>query len=151
MRDRVLHLGVRRPILITHAQFDFSQPRLTESDLQSEAAASYVYNKQTKVDLSQVIIAQIDFVVLLTDIIPLIYPDNGLQAFDGLKDDEMLAKASQLKQCKAALAAWNCTFKENFSPSKVSKKHKSVFLYVGLTEIYYQYVYLPCETHFECS
>ena len=82
MRDRILPLGVRRPIQITRDSFDFSQEPISEADLESEFKYSQVYDGETKRSLARILKAQIDLAIVLTDIIALVYPINSLKSFD---------------------------------------------------------------------
>lgn len=138
LRDRILPLGVRRPIQITRDHFNFSQPKLDEKDLEAEFGSSRVYDRETKMDLAQIFFAQLDLAVELTDTISYVYPVNGFRSFDQLDYNAMLSMLSKIEHCKENLDKWHWNFKKAVAPQSWSKKHKSVFLYSGLTSIYYQ-------------
>jgi hypothetical protein len=138
LRDRILPLGVRRPIQITRGNFDFSQPKLSENDLEPEFTTSRVYDRETKRDLARVFFAQLDLAVELTDAISYVYPVNGFRSFDLLDYNSMLSMPSKIERCKTTLNAWHTKFKEILPAGAWQNKHKSVSLYSGLTSIYYQ-------------
>lgn len=142
MRDRILPLGVRRPIEIGHEQFDFSQPRLGESDLEHEFDSSHVYDKATKIELARILVAQIDLAVALTDVISLVYPATGFSSFDTLDYNAMRSMSPKVKQCMNALGRSYSAFQNSCTTPSQMMMHESVSLYNGLTRIYYQYVFL---------
>lgn len=139
-RDRILPLGVRRPIQITRENFDFSQPKLSEKDLEPEFGSSCVYDRETKRDLARVFLTQLHLAVELTDALSYVYPVNGFRSFDKLDYNTMILMPSKIEKCKESLDAWYSRFKECVLPS--ARKHKSVSLYTGLTSIYFQYVFM---------
>ncbi|KAH7386394.1 hypothetical protein BKA64DRAFT_142607 [Cadophora sp. MPI-SDFR-AT-0126] len=138
LRDRILPLGVRRCIQITGANFDFSQPRLCQKDLEPEFRCSCVYDTETKRDLAQVFLVQLDLAVELTDALSYVYPANGFRSFDKLDYNDVMSMPKKIEQCQDSLDAWHARFVEWVVPGEWSKKHKSVILYSGLTSIYFQ-------------
>jgi hypothetical protein len=138
LRDRILPLGVRRPIHITHSTFDFSQPKLSANDLEPEFGKSRVYDEETKRDLATVLLAQIDLAIELTDPISYIYPANGFQSFDKLGYGDRLLMQPKIKRCGESLDIWHSGFEQSIGAGTWPTKHKSVVLCAGLTSIYYQ-------------
>jgi hypothetical protein len=138
LRDRILPLGVRRSIQITRDNFDFTQAKISEKDLEPEFGSSRVYDRETKRDLARVFLAQLDLAVELTDAISYVYPVNGFRSFDKLDYNTMILMPSKIERCKENLDAWYSRFKECVVPGVWPKKHKSVSLYSGLTLIYFQ-------------
>jgi hypothetical protein len=137
LRDRILPLGVRRPIQITRENFDFSQPKLSEKDLEPELSTSRVYDKDTKRDLVRIFVAQLDLAVELTDAISYVYPVNGFRSFDFLDYNSMLLMPMKIERCKKRLDTWHSGFKEMLPPGTCFK-HKAISLYSGLALMYYQ-------------
>lgn len=137
---------MRRPIQITRESFDFAQSKLCLTDLEQEFETSLVYDKETKIGLAKVFLAQLDLAVELTDLISYIYPANGFQSLDKLDSKNMLLMRSKILQCKKGLDAWNANSKRSICRSGWAKKHKSFALYSGMTSIYYQCVCSPLNT-----
>ena len=138
LRDRILPLGVRRPIQITHNHFNFSQARLSAKDLEPEFGTSRVYDRETKRDLARIFLAQLELAVELTDAISYVYPVNGFRSFDQLDYNTMHLMPPKIERCKDNLDAWYTKFKELIVLRALSNKHKSISLYSGLASIYYQ-------------
>jgi hypothetical protein len=138
LRDRILPLGVRRPIQITRDNFDFSQSRLSVKDLEPEFGNSNVYDRETKSHLARIFLSQLDLAIELTDLFSYIYPANGFQSYDRLDWNATLLSLSKIKRCRESLDTWNSNFRKSILSAAGSTKHKSVSLYSGLTSIYYQ-------------
>ncbi|KAK0111564.1 hypothetical protein ONS95_001915 [Cadophora gregata] len=138
LRDRILPLGVRRCIQITRDNFDFTQSRLSEEDLEPEFRSSCVYDAETKRELAQVFLVQLDLAVELTDTLSHVYPANGFRSFDKLDYNDVMSMPRKMEICQDRLDEWHARFVEWVVPGDWSKKHKSVILYSGLTSIYFQ-------------
>ncbi|PVH69031.1 hypothetical protein DL98DRAFT_661897 [Cadophora sp. DSE1049] len=138
IRDRILPLGVRRCIQITRENFDFSQSRLCEKDLEPEFRSSCVYDAETKRELAQVFLVQLDLAVELTDALSDLYPATGFRSFDKLDYNDVMSMPKKIEQCQVDLDSWHARFVEWVVPGEWSNKHKSVILYSGLTSIYFQ-------------
>ncbi|WKT52011.1 hypothetical protein QSH57_002525 [Fusarium oxysporum f. sp. vasinfectum] len=78
-RDRVLTLGLRKPLQITPSSFNVSLDPITPDDLANEAETSAVYDSRTKRQLADIINYQCRLAVLLTDTLSICYGPN---AFD---------------------------------------------------------------------
>lgn len=139
LRDRIISLGVRRPLQIGSADFVTHQPLLSFGDVQSEIGRSKVYSPNTKVLLNQLTVALCELAMVLTEVIMLLYPLHG--SIDSiLSTEEKVAQSlSLLATCRSALVGW---FKKIFmsfpQPSRIGDVHKSVILYTDLIYIYYQ-------------
>jgi hypothetical protein len=138
LRDRILPLGVRRPIQITRNNFDFSQSKLSAKDLEPEFGSSHVYDIETKSDLARIFLSQLDLAIELTDPISYVYPANGFLSYDKLDYNATLLILSKIERCRKSLDTWNSKFRKSIPSGAGSSKHKSVSLYSGLTSIYYQ-------------
>ena len=138
IRDRILPLGVRRCIQITRDNFDLSQSRLCEKDLEPEFRNSYVYDAETKRELAQVFLVQLDLAVELTDALSYLYPVTGFRSFDKLNYNDVMSMPKKIEQSQVELDSWHARFVEWIVPGDWSNKHKSVILYSGLTSIYFQ-------------
>lgn len=139
LRDRIIAVGVRRPIQITPNHFDFSQSSMTEQDFAGELARSKVYDPETKALLVRTFILQCQLAIALTSTIMTIYPLNGI-TFPASNLSRLSKLISQIDDSKALLAKWmekaKCQLDPN--PEKLTALHKSTNLYSDITYIYYQ-------------
>lgn len=78
LRDRIIALGVRRPLQITPDHFDISQDVVTELDISGEMEQSQVYDAETKLLLAKIFIVQCHFAMAVTSTIMAIYPLDGV-------------------------------------------------------------------------
>lgn len=139
MRDRILPLGVRRSIQITEENFDFSQPMLSEEDLEPEFDHSRVYDSDTKRCLARVLQAQLELAVALTNVISLVYPAKHFSIFNEVDGTYLKNMPARIQRCRDELDQWNNRVKDSrltFEPWQ--SKHESVVLYSDLTQMYYQ-------------
>ncbi|KAF9885061.1 hypothetical protein FE257_000792 [Aspergillus nanangensis] len=135
IRDRLISLGMRRPIQITPDQFDFSQPGMTFADLEDEAFHSEVYGLDTKTALCQVLASLCHFVVTVTDLAMIVYPMPQEQLV--LEMDDCRSRVQRLEKVKSALLQWELNWMEHMS-GKDFYLHSSLALCTGLLTIYYQ-------------
>lgn len=137
MRDRVLPLGVRRPIQITHDHFDFSSNSIVEEDIGGETDPWRVYDTETQRHLTQIFIAQCEFAVHLTDLLTTLYPLDGASPVSPNSVDELTVIQDRIRKHKATLSAW-------FAKSAVctaqntNSSHASIILFTNLLLMYYQ-------------
>jgi hypothetical protein len=143
LRDRILPLAVRRPIQITRSHFDLSEPGLGVDDLCEEFGQSHVYNYKTKQLLAELLAAQCTLAVLLTNIITIVYPPDGMRQDLHCSDD--LARATRkLDACRSELTHWYAQTRDLIVDRNLpSDMHKSVTLYAVMLDIYYQSVPPP--------
>ncbi|KIM93818.1 hypothetical protein OIDMADRAFT_63932, partial [Oidiodendron maius Zn] len=143
LRDRVIALGVRRPVQITPDHFDFSQTGVTELDFAGEVERSQVYDTDTKSFLARIFIVQCQFAVAVTSMIMVIYPLNGVV----IPDLSTRTPPSKLHNCieesQKELGKWMEMARAQLvlGPDDTATPHKSVTLYTNLTYIYYFVAY----------
>jgi len=80
IRDRTMALGLRRPISILSASFERIWPLLTEDDLKDEFSRSWVCSASVKMKLMRSLSALSMLCAVLTDILQLLYPADGIHA-----------------------------------------------------------------------
>jgi hypothetical protein len=144
LRDRILPLGVRRPIYITDAHFDFSKNApLNSKDLEGEISHSKVYDPQTKRSLAELLESLCELAVALTGIISVLYPVNDIP-IASLSDAEISRSHALSHRGRSDLDRWyeNATVKFP-TPAGLGDTHESVILYTDLMYLYYQCVQLP--------
>ena len=139
LRDRILPLGVRKPMQITPLDFDLNTQRpLVAEDFEDELQNSKVYNSITKRALVERLVALCELAVGLTDVLLLLYPEKEPSAQSGYCDP-----SSAVRACKFDLNTWfeKITVKCLTSPG-IGETHESVLLYTNLMYMYYQLVCL---------
>ena len=139
LRDRVISLGVRRPVQITPDHFDFSQESVTELDFAGEVKRSQVYDTETKSLLARIFIVQCQFAVAVTSMIMVIYPLNGV-VLPALPTRTQVSKLhNRIVESQKELGKWMEMAKAQLfsGADKTAAPHTSVSLYTDLTYIYY--------------
>lgn len=135
IRDRIISLGMRRPIQITPDQFDLHQLGLSFHDLEEECYHSEVYTPDIKIALCRVLASLCHLVVAVTDLIMLVYPTTQCMPFS-LADRRM--QLDRLEETKFALLDWELSWVAN-PDGKEYYIHPSLTLYTNLCAIYFQY------------
>lgn len=145
IRDRSMGLLLKRPVQITKEQFDFSEDPLNSNDLKDELQRSKVYYPSTKLKLADILSQSVLLFIKLTDVLMLIYPQNGKQQSTQKEHDDALL---QLYQCKSGLREWhlgaasklqNYRSQADFELPKTDQAsgHGSITLYMNLMYMYY--------------
>ena len=138
--DRIIALGLRRPLQIPLTQFDCTQAPIDEEDLQEEFARSQVYDYGTKRALAHILIALFRFAVVLSETINITYPQNGSPQFPVSADtNENITKVSlRVERSKKDLSTWfestNGTLNDKLVVQSI---HESVTLYLNIMLMYY--------------
>jgi hypothetical protein len=103
-RDRVLTLGLRKPLQITPSSFNVQLDLLTQDDMIDEAHHSFVYDPKTKRHLTDILTFQCRLGILLTEVLALTY---GPSSFDPTYSlDHFEATLSRMRTARARLARW---------------------------------------------
>jgi len=139
LRDRILPLGVRRPLNISSVDFDFGVAPLTKDDFETEIDRSKVYDSSTKYILIEIFLTLCDLAITLTDVIMLVYPlsePSGEYSSSDLQADHAL---SRVEACKSGLNRWFEKATLCFpTPAGLGDMHESVILYTNLMYMYHQ-------------
>ncbi|KAL5051562.1 hypothetical protein BDW71DRAFT_55898 [Aspergillus fruticulosus] len=135
IRDRIISLGMRRPIQITPDEFDLQlQQGLSFQDLEEECLNSEVYTPETKIALCGVLASLCHLVAAVTDMIMLVYPTTQSMPFS-LADRRV--QLNRLEKTKFALLDWELNWVAN-PDGKEYYIHPSLTLYTNLCAIYFQ-------------
>ncbi|KAL4978551.1 hypothetical protein BDW66DRAFT_158068 [Aspergillus desertorum] len=111
IRDRIISLGMRRPIQITPDEFDLQlQEGLSFQDLEEECLNSEVYTPETKISLCGVLASLCHFVAAVPDVIMLVYPTPQNMPFS-LADRR--AQLNRLEGTKFTLLDWELNWVAN--------------------------------------
>ncbi len=139
LRDRILPLGVRRPLFITTEHFDFvSHSPLTDEDLEDEIDRSKVYDSATKRSLAEVLAVLCQLAVVLTHIIMVVYPVSEAP-LTTMNEMALLRMRPRIEQCKSDLTEWLDGASVRFPmPAGIGDTTKVVVLFTNLMYIYYQ-------------
>ncbi|KAJ9145079.1 C6 zinc finger domain containing protein [Pleurostoma richardsiae] len=133
LRDRIMALGLRRPLNIRPGDFDFTQPGLSESDFQDEIRNSRVYNAATKQVLVQLAVSLCELVVVLNEPLAILYPMGP-----GTKINEPRDIERKINTCLADLNWWYEKTTAKFHiPSHIFGVHESLILFTDMMYIYY--------------
>lgn len=136
LRDRIMSLGLRRPLEIKPKDFDFGLPSLSEEDLEGEIENSLVYSPSTKRVLVQLLTLLCDFAVVMNDILLLCYNPEPRR----VKDPEQVRI---VKQKVYQLEGWYDIAVSRFRELRqMPNVHKSASLFINAIYIYYLYVTL---------
>lgn len=133
LRDRIMALGLHRPLFIRPADFDFTLAGLTEADFADEIRNSKVYNAPTKRILVQLAVSLCELGLVLNDILDIIYP---LKVASTLNCSQQSQKT--LHSALASLNRWyEKTVAKFLIPTHIFGAHRSLILFTNMVYIYY--------------
>ncbi|KAH7000785.1 fungal-specific transcription factor domain-containing protein [Ilyonectria destructans] len=105
VRDRILSLGLRRNIYITHSDFDFtSKSPLSYADLVDEVPKSRVYDTKSKSSLMRLMDRVVQLCITLTD---LLSAKARLEQINSLPEHSFSQDLQSTTKWEAKLSAWN--------------------------------------------
>ncbi|KAB8238954.1 transcription factor domain-containing protein [Aspergillus alliaceus] len=139
VRDRVIALGMRRPLQITPDQFDYRREPFEEEDIKCEVGQSRVYDPETKRSLIKIFVAQCELAAALTSTLLATYPLDRISMSLSHTSTDLMGLSSVVQSCRQDLNAW-------FDATEARLKHNSgkdvlgvdfVTLYTDLLWIYY--------------
>lgn len=133
LRDKVMSLGMRRPMLIGPADFDVSRPGFNEHDASDEIPGSAVYTPATKRVISQVFAALCELAGILTGVLDVCYPASGTRP----RSDRPAAVVAQDHVAK--LDAWYEAAAAQFQASiaRIGSVDDQLVLVTNAAYIYY--------------
>ncbi|KAL3485065.1 fungal-specific transcription factor domain-containing protein [Aspergillus germanicus] len=135
LRDRMISMGMRRPLQIPPSRFRTSDEPLCLADLQDEVHGSAVYTADVKLSLAWLFIRLCHFTDAVTELLSILYPPPGHNG----ERRANTAEADRVKlQCaRANLAIWDMDF-SRVGEEDVLQNHSSVILFSHLNALYYQ-------------
>lgn len=139
LRDRILPLGVRRPLCITDAHFDFTKcTPLNAQDFAKDITCSRVYNAKTKRSHVDLTTSLCELAVILTGAIMAVSPVNDVPVAS-MDEAEISRNLNLIRKGKSDLVQWFKNANIEFPvPAGLSDTHESVILYIDLMYLYYQ-------------
>jgi hypothetical protein len=136
LRDRVISLSLRRPLVIGCDEFDFSQPGLLLADFSDELGVSTVYDRPTRQIIAHFISAFCEIVNPLSMALTILYPATGPKVITSETDTGRESDACA--EIVGLLDVWYHKTRERFEISTPSiGVHKSVTMFIKMTFIYY--------------
>jgi hypothetical protein len=135
LRDRMISMGMRRPLQIPPSRFRTSDEPLCLADLQDEVHDSAVYTAEVKLSLAWLLIRLCHFTDAVTELLSILYPppaDNGERRANTAEADRV-----KLQCARANLAIWDMDF-SRVGEEDVLRNHSSVILFSHLNSLYYQ-------------
>jgi hypothetical protein len=139
LRDRILPLGVRRPLKISGEEFNFNEATpLSAEDFEDEIECSEVYDSSSKRSLIQLLLILYDLAVCLTDVIMVVYPSSGLPDLTLWSDHKADQCLYRIESCISGLNRWFEKATISFpTPAGIGDIHSSLILYTNLMYMYY--------------
>jgi hypothetical protein len=142
LRDRMITIGVRRKIQVTHDDFDFDQAGLEENDFIEEKSNSQVYSPDTKTILAQIIAAQCELAVSQTPTMMAAYQFDHSQQSGTPALPNMLTAMNGIERARTELAVWSRRYRKTLKSFADSARHAqdssaSIALFADMTLIHY--------------
>lgn len=135
LRDRIMALGLCRPLVIQPSDFDFSRKGLVEQDFDNEIGGSEVCDSSAKRHLADLFASLCELASHLNDVLTVCYPAGPSLPGD---PDCSLNDPTVLRRYVVNLDAWHETLVAKFGiPSSVHGIHESVALVTNSVYIYY--------------
>ncbi|KAF3393962.1 hypothetical protein F1880_004799 [Penicillium rolfsii] len=136
IRDRIVSLGMRRPLQILPTHFDVaSRDPLMMDDLSDEIHTSRVYDSETKGMLCKIMTSLCRLAVSLTNVIMTLYPLDPFP--DGQGGGGQSAEIASIDDIQSRLQYWATTHMLRPSPED-SNCHPSVAFFKQLTALYFE-------------
>lgn len=105
------------------------------SNLEEEIQQSDVYDPETKRHLAVIHTVQCQLAVLMTDIMPMLYPATGIKS----SGSDVLAELSKCVNSNNRLNSWKTSYLQQIDCGWLDV-HPSVLTLAQATSLYYQYV-----------
>ncbi|KAM5356478.1 hypothetical protein ACJ41O_003124 [Fusarium nematophilum] len=134
-RDRVLTLGLRKPLQITPSSFNVKLDPLAQEDFADETHQSVVYDPKTKRHLTEILNFQCRLGVILTEALTIAY---GPSAFDPTYSlDNFSSTLSQIRTARSRLTRWKEEAEASFYVFlSDSNTNRSLTLFSSLLYLY---------------
>ncbi|CZR56867.1 uncharacterized protein PAC_06756 [Phialocephala subalpina] len=143
LRDRILALGTRRPLLIVPDYFESDLEPFTAEDLDDEIGHSRVYDAATKRLLVNLFVKQCQLATPLTDVIMVISPLNESLDPGYMSENNFSKTVAKIVKCRQLLCQWYDNAVISFpTPAGLKDSHESVTLFTNLMYIYYHSAWL---------
>ncbi|KAH8697524.1 hypothetical protein BGW36DRAFT_427482 [Talaromyces proteolyticus] len=135
LRDRVISLGMRRPLQILPEKFPVTENLMCLDDLKEELGNSKTYNLETKTMLNFMFIGLCEFAEAVTDLLLILYPPH--QRSPWVTTDRHGTIWEHLTRIKLRLSVWEGDFMRRLEHDEC-EIHPSITLFVSMIDMYYQ-------------
>jgi hypothetical protein len=136
VRDRIMSLGLHRPVLITRDIFDFETHSLTVDDIIGDPAGPSVHDSRLRRVITILTTSLCELCALLTDIPSLV---NASKATFRASAEYRGQFSSSVQCIRESIQTWHCDLAHRLSAiSKSCRSNHSVILYSNLLRMYYQ-------------
>jgi hypothetical protein len=133
LRDRIIAIGMRRPIQVHPVHFDASShDPLVLDDLEDEINESEVYDANTKRMLCTILTSQCRLATAVTMLITTIYPHSGVEDLQ----TDFCTKLKRTDDIKSRLQYWETHHMVRLLPDQ--DHYAAVDFYAQLTSLYYE-------------
>ncbi|KAJ4248451.1 hypothetical protein NW762_012788 [Fusarium torreyae] len=133
VRDRIMSLGLQRPMCIGQSDFDFNQSGLTELDFEGEIDGSQVYGPAIKRILAQLAVSLCEFSTILNPILSITYPRKAVSPSEDPLNDIGLFESHV-----ARLDSWHDGVGSTLNIPEQAGMHDSLTLFTAASNIYYK-------------
>lgn len=142
LRDRIMSLGLRRPLCIHPAEVDPNLPHMTMADFADEISQPWFHSRTTKEMQVRLMLANCRLGMILGDILETIYP---LMPSPSLCSRSKTRGRTDLVTTR--LEQWHEKMRIEFKdPKYMGRAHESLYILISMSYIYYQYVDRHCHS-----
>ncbi|KAJ6006667.1 hypothetical protein N7451_004611 [Penicillium sp. IBT 35674x] len=138
VRDRVISLGMRRPVQIRLDDFPFVKRTLSLDDFEKELRDSEVYDYETKRALCSIFIAQCGFSRVATDILNTVYPEQANSNKGNFSENPIIFEDMMRLQLGISTWYFEFTTRTEYTGEAGDHAHPSARLFSSLVSMYYQ-------------
>jgi hypothetical protein len=140
LRDRVISLGMRRPLKIRADQFKTIGSSICLADMQDELGGSEVYSADMKLALTWVLIRLCHFAGAITELLCILYPSFPDSEVDSEWGWNYTPEAQWecLQRASLSLSEWEIAFAQGIDSDPALKSRLSITLFMKLTSVYHQ-------------
>ncbi|KAL2813411.1 fungal-specific transcription factor domain-containing protein [Aspergillus granulosus] len=135
IRDRIISLGMRRPLQITLERGHPYIQMLTTNDMNDEIFGSLEYSYETKSALFELLTSLCHFATAVTELLTIAFP-SPQQTRSGV--DDPCSGLDKLDSAKSTLLLWELDWM-TYMEGKNASLHPSIPLFSSLFAIYYHY------------
>jgi hypothetical protein len=131
LRDRIISLGLRRPMQINPSSFEHPSEVLTEDDFSDEVHASLVHDAETKIQFCHLMTSLCHLSIIMTDVLNIVHnPEHSNSP------DQRLDAAAE---AKGRLIEWHKNDNEAIvNEEDLDESNFSIVIFSNMTLMYYQ-------------
>ncbi|KAL4985139.1 hypothetical protein BDW68DRAFT_199001 [Aspergillus falconensis] len=136
VRDRIVSLGMRRPLQITGKELHEYPLMLATNDMNEEIFGSLVYSSESKSALFELYTSLCHFATAVTELVTIAFP-SVQHTRNMLDDQDPSAGLDRLESARSALLLWELDWM-TYMEGKNASLHESIPFFSSLLAIYYQ-------------